>query len=98
MNERIKATIRIIALFVTAINAVLAVKGIKPLPFDESIVYDVCSQIAFGLAAIWAWWKNNNVTQAAITGQQVVNSLKAQKGVFKDYEKEGIEIIEDKEV
>lgn len=76
MNERVKAVIRIAALFITAINALLVAKGINPLPFDESLVTEVACYIVAGLAAVWNWWKNNNITDEAITAQWYLEDLK----------------------
>ena len=76
MRERIKGIIRIVALFVTAINAVLAAKGISPLPFDEEVLSEAISDILFWAAALWAWWKNNNMTAAAISAQDYLRWFK----------------------
>ena len=65
-KERILAIVRIVALFVTAINALLAAKGINPIPFDETLVGETACYVVAGATALWAWWKNNNVTNAAI--------------------------------
>lgn len=36
--------------------------------------------VALALAAYaWSWWKNNNVTDAAIEAQKVLDHLKAEK-------------------
>ena len=78
MTERVKAVIRIVALFVTAINALLVAKGINPLPFDESTVTEVACYIVAGLVALWNWWKNNNITEQAIDAQHYLNDLKKQ--------------------
>lgn len=76
MSERVKAIIRIVALFVTAINAVLVTKGINPLPFNESTITEVACYIVAGLVALWNWWKNNNITDEAVTAQWYLNDLK----------------------
>lgn len=66
INGRKEAIIRGIILAVTLINAILTAAGKNPIPFDESAVTEVISYIISGLAAVWAWWKNNNVTEKAI--------------------------------
>ncbi len=76
MTERVKAVIRIVALFITAINALLVAKGISPLPFNESLVTEVACYILAGIVALWNWWKNNNITDAAIEAQDYLNDLK----------------------
>ena len=65
-NGRKEAIIRGIILAVTLINAILTAAGKNPIPFDESAVTEVISYIISGAAAVWAWWKNNNMTQKAI--------------------------------
>lgn len=79
MAEKTKAIIRIVALFVTAINAVLTAKGINPIPFDESLVGEVASYIVSGAVAIWNWWKNNNMTREAELAQKYLDNLKSYK-------------------
>ena len=76
MTERVKAVIRIAALFITAINALLVAKGINPLPFNESLVTEVACYIVAGIVAVWNWWKNNNITETAIEAQAYFNDLK----------------------
>lgn len=65
-RERILAVVRIIALFVTAINALLTAKGINPIPFDENLVAETACYVVAGITAIWAWWKHNYITQRAL--------------------------------
>lgn len=89
MRERVKGIVRIVALFVTAINAVLAAKGISPLPFDEEVLSEAISDILFWVAALWAWWRNNNITAAAISAQGYLNWFK------KEYEEVVVDGDED---
>ncbi len=65
-NGRKEAIIRGIILAVTLANAILTAAGKNPIPFDENAVTECLSYIISGVAAVWAWWKNNNVTQKAI--------------------------------
>ena len=70
MNDRVIAIVRIVALFVTAINALLTAKGINPIPFDENLVAETACYIVAGVTAVWAWWKNNNVTEKALKAKE----------------------------
>lgn len=79
MNEKVKAWCRIIVLFITMINAILAARGITPIPFDEGAFYEVASTVVAGAAAVWNWYKNNNLTVEAQTAQRYLISLKATK-------------------
>lgn len=75
-KERILAIVRIVALFVTAINAVLVAKGLNPIPFDETLVGETACYVVAGATALWAWWKNNNITAAAISAQNYLRGFK----------------------
>lgn len=76
MKERIVGIVRIAALAILTINSILTAKGINPIPFDEALVTEVAVYIANGLSAFWAWWKNNNMTQAAQAAQVLKNNMK----------------------
>lgn len=68
-----KATIiRTIALFIFALNAVLALFGVSPIPVSEDdvtsavdAVYAAVSAIGLIVAVVAAWWKDNNITEWA---------------------------------
>lgn len=66
INGRKEAIIRFLVLAITLANAILTASGKNPIPFDESAVTECLSYIISGAAAVWAWWKNNNVTEKAI--------------------------------
>ena len=87
MNRELsKAIINLIVMAVLTINAGLTAKGINPIPFDESAVTEVLTYIASAAAAIWAWWKNNNITKNAQYAQKALNVLKT--GFIEDGERE----------
>ena len=90
-RERILAVVRIIALFVTAINALLTAKGINPIPFDENLVAETACYVVAGITALWAWWKNNYVTQRAL-------NRKKRADIQYDEEVDASEVDEIKEV
>lgn len=75
-KERVLAFVRIVALFVTAINAVLVAKGLNPIPFDETLVGETACYVVAGATALWAWWRNNNMTAAAISAQNYLRGFK----------------------
>ena len=75
-RELVMAIVRMLILFITGINAVLTAKGINPIPVDESAITEVASYIITGIAALWAWWKNNNVTKAAQEAEQNLKTIK----------------------
>lgn len=88
-NEIVKAVIRLIVVGVLLINTILTAKGINPIPFDESIFTEIATQIAAGIGCMWVWWKNNNMTRAAIEAQDVKKAIKKQdKEVIEEYTEE----------
>ena len=70
--------IRAIVLFVTLVNTILTMSGKNPLPFAEDELYTWLSAAATVAATLWAWWKNNSFTSAAITADEYMAKLKAQ--------------------
>ena len=76
MNELSKAIIRLLVTFVLVLNAGLTAKGLNPIPFDESAVTDVLTQLFAAGSIIWSWWKNNNVTKKARAQKEISNKLK----------------------
>lgn len=75
-NGKVKAIIRLLVMIVLAVNAALTVAGKNPIPFDETTFTEVATQVAAGLSALWAWWKNNNMTDAACVAQGLLDSSK----------------------
>ena len=76
MNELSKAIIRLLVTFVLVLNAGLTAKGLNPIPFDESAVTDVLTQLFAAGSIVWSWWKNNNVTKTARAQKDISNKLK----------------------
>lgn len=76
MQEKVMGIVRIASLVILTINSVLTAKGINPIPFDEALVTEVAVYIANGIAALWAWWKNNNMTQEAQAAQVLKDNMK----------------------
>lgn len=76
MNELSKAIIRLLVTFVLVLNAGLTAKGLNPIPFDESAVTDVLTQLFAAGSIVWSWWKNNNVTKKARAQKEISNKLK----------------------
>lgn len=76
MAERIKGIARLVAVAVATANLFLTAKGINPIPFSEEEVYAGVSALLEALALLWAWWKNNNMTNAAQQAQAVLEEFK----------------------
>lgn len=76
MNELSKAIIRLLVTFVLVLNAGLTAKGLNPIPFDESAVTDILTQLFAAGSIVWSWWKNNNVTKKARAQKEISKKLK----------------------
>lgn len=59
------------------VNQALTISGHNPLPFSEDEVGQAISMGVTAVAALWAWWKNNSFTQAAIIADE---NMHLQKG------------------
>lgn len=72
-----KGTIaRTVVLIVALINQVLTMIGYNPLPFADESVYEGVTVVLTVAGALWAWWKNNSFTMAAIQADQRMKELK----------------------
>lgn len=80
MGERTKAFVRLLVALVPAVNIILVALGKNPLPYTAEELSVGISAVISVLGTIWAWWKNNNVTIEAQTGQKVVDEMKAGRG------------------
>ena len=81
MNERTKAIINLVVAVLTVVNVVLQAFGITPLPITEDMIYTAVSGVLAIVACVWAWWKNNNMTEAAQKAQELLNDLKAENKI-----------------
>lgn len=68
--------IRTILLAIAFLNHWLTAKGYNPLPWSETEIYDTCTWLLDGIAVVWAWWKNNSFTKAAIKGDEIMHDIK----------------------
>lgn len=76
-NEKTKAIIRLIVMLVLTANMALTVAGKNPIPLDETALTEWLTIAAAGISAVWGWWKNNNVTTAAVEAQKQLIGDKA---------------------
>lgn len=58
--------VRTVALIFALVNQILTVSGHNALPFSEGEIGQAMSMALTAAASLWAWWKNNSFTQAAI--------------------------------
>lgn len=74
----VETIVRTIVLAVTLLNQVLTMLGKNPLPFAEDELYALLTTAATVAATLWAWWKNNSFTPAAIKADEYLSELKAE--------------------
>ncbi|MFQ6204559.1 phage holin, partial [Bifidobacterium bifidum] len=55
----------------------LSIAGISQLPFTTDQVSTAITGVIAVIASVYAWWRNNNLTGAAVQGQQLTDALKA---------------------
>ncbi len=67
---------RTIVLFLALANQVMVAFGWSPVEIEEESVYMLVSTIATLVTAIWAWWKNNSFTKAALKADTVLKEEK----------------------
>lgn len=72
---------RTIVLFIALANQVMMVMGWTPVQIEEESVYTLISTIVTIAAAVWAWWKNNSFTKAAIKADEVLKEEKTNGAV-----------------
>lgn len=65
--------VRTAVLAFALINQVLTISGYNPLPFSEEEVGEAVSMVLTAAAALWAWWKNNSFTQAALAADEILH-------------------------
>lgn len=75
MKKKIeKGTIvRTAVLAFALVNQVLTISGYNPLPFTDEDFGQKISMILTTGASLWAWWKNNSFTQAAIAADEMLH-------------------------
>lgn len=63
---------RVVLLIVVLVNLILSAVGASPLPFGEAEIYEIVvnldyliSVITTVIAALWAAWKDNDITEKA---------------------------------
>lgn len=78
MNEPISSgtIIRTICLVLALVNNCLVMAGHSPLPIEDEQLTEALSQVFVIASAVWAWWKNNSFTRAAIVADELMHDIK----------------------
>jgi len=80
MKKPTAATIaRTVILVVALVNQALTMAGKSILPISDEQITEVISLAFTVVSALIAWWKNNSFTQAAITADETMKTLKSKK-------------------
>jgi SPP1 family holin len=76
-NKITKGTIiRTACLFLTLVNAALAMFGKSPLPIDDAMIEQTVSALLIFASSVAAWWKNNSFTIKARKADAILRDLK----------------------
>ncbi|OAN15588.1 phage holin [Exiguobacterium undae] len=81
MKSRRTALLRLVVPLYSLLNLTLLAFGYDPLPFETTEVETALTALVGAMTLIYAWWKNNNLTQAAARAQHYLVQLKDQKDV-----------------
>lgn len=78
--------IRTVALIIALGNQLFVMFGFEPLPVDEdqaaniiNLGYMLFSAVITVITSLWAWWKNNSITNEAQQADTYLKGLKRLK-------------------
>lgn len=69
-------TERLIAIVRLVIPVIIMIGNMAGYALDAGLITNIVMTVATFVAFVWAWWKNNNITEAAQTAQEYLNKLK----------------------
>ena len=67
--ERTKSIVLLLVQLFSVVQTGLSIAGISQLPFTSDQVSTAITGVIAVIASVYAWWRNNNVTSAAVQGQ-----------------------------
>ena len=76
MKVKADTIARLIILIISVVNAILAWLGKGRIDIADNTIYQLVSIIALIASSIWAYWKNNSYTDAALKADEYMKSLK----------------------
>lgn len=62
-------------------NMILKSTGHEVLPISDEQINNLVSELWVIGSAVWAWWKNNSITQEAIEADNIMKAKKNMKKV-----------------
>ena len=78
-NIKLDTIIRTVCLVLALVNQCLTMTGHSPLPIEDEQVQEFLSLVFTVAASVWAWWKNNSLTQAPIAADEMMHAIKAEE-------------------
>ena len=75
-QERVKSIILLVVQLYSTVQTGLTLAGVSQLPFTTDQVSTAITGVIALITGVWAWWRNNNVTSAAVVGEQLVKGVK----------------------
>ena len=80
-NIKLETIIRTVCLVLALVNQALMMAGHNILPVTDEQVAEFLTLAFTIVASLWAWWKNNSFTKAAIQADDVKEAIKSGKTV-----------------
>lgn len=81
-NVKTETIVRTVILIVALINQGLTVAGKSLLPITDEQITEVITLVITIGASVWAWWKNNSFTKAAIEADEIKDSIKRENDSY----------------
>ena len=78
MNEKVKAIVTIV------VTAAVNVANVCGYALDADTWVNAALSVASVICIIYAWWKNQNLSDEAVEAQKVLNLLKTERKAQKD--------------
>lgn len=75
-QERVKAVVLLLVQLYSVVQTGLSLAGIAALPFTSDQVSTAITGVIAVATSIWAWWRNNSITEAGYAGRQLTAGIK----------------------
>ncbi|RSX53927.1 phage lysis protein [Bifidobacterium goeldii] len=75
-TERVKSIVLLLVQLFSVVQTGLSIGGISQLPFTTDQVSTAITGVIAVATSIWAWWRNNSITEAGYSGKQLTNGIK----------------------
>ena len=79
MKVKTDTIIRTVILAMALINQILTSTGHAIIPVTDDQITEIITLVITIGASVWAWWKNNSFTQAALSADEYKDCLKSNK-------------------